>query len=586
MKTLPVKSSHKVLIGVVLSIILLLSGVPARPVAAVGTTRYVDGAGIDSPDCSNSSSPCKTIGYAISQANADDTIQIAAGTYSGITVDKNLTFKGAGMNSTILDGWHTSRVVEINSGTVVAFKFLTINDGYTAATGGGIENQGTLSLSHVKVANSTANFGGGILSNGDLTITDSTISDNLANGASGDGGGLALFGYDKVVTLTRVTISNNNALSYSGGIHVQMNNSGGGSLTLTNVTMSGNIAHQDGAMSVSDGIVHIVNSTIADNHASGIGLTGGVANYATISFKNTIVAGNDNSNCLVYPSSSWTSLGHNLDSRNDCAFTATGDLPNTDPLLGALADNGGPSETMALGVGSPAIDAGTNTGCPALDQRSIPRPVGATCDIGAFELGYTISGSIGVTGAGTTLSYTDGPDKTVTADSNGDYSLAVSYDWTGVVTPSLAGYTFTPDHRSYSNVTANKINQDYTPALIATATFTPTLTKTPTRTPTKTATKTPTATSTRTPTPTNTLTRTYTRTPTRTSSPTATHTHTQTPTRTRTLTLTPTKTGTPPQHRIYLPLIIQAQSGTQAVHTPASVRNWFQGWLLGLSNQY
>jgi hypothetical protein len=57
-----------------------------------------------------------------------------------------------------------------------------------------------------------------------------------------------------------------------------------------------------------------------------------------------------------------------------------------DPLLGALADNGGPTQTRALSSGSPAIDAGNNSACPAADQRGILRPQGGGCDIGAYEL--------------------------------------------------------------------------------------------------------------------------------------------------------------------------------------------------------
>ncbi len=79
------------------------------------------------------------------------------------------------------------------------------------------------------------------------------------------------------------------------------------------------------------------------------------------------------------------SNGYNLSSDATCDFTNTADLVNTDPLLGPLQDNGGPTFTHELLTGSPAIDAGTNSGCPATDQRGFTRPVGASCDIGAYE---------------------------------------------------------------------------------------------------------------------------------------------------------------------------------------------------------
>ena len=66
-------------------------------------------------------------------------------------------------------------------------------------------------------------------------------------------------------------------------------------------------------------------------------------------------------------------------------LAASGDLSDTNPLLGPLADNGGATLTYALLVGSPAINAGTNTGCPAIDQRGMSRPLLRTCDIGAYE---------------------------------------------------------------------------------------------------------------------------------------------------------------------------------------------------------
>ena len=80
-------------------------------------------------------------------------------------------------------------------------------------------------------------------------------------------------------------------------------------------------------------------------------------------------------------------LGHNLSSDATGAFTNIGSLNNTDPRLGPLASNGGPTLTMALLPNSPAIDAGDDTAAPDLDQRGLPRPIGRAADIGAFEYG-------------------------------------------------------------------------------------------------------------------------------------------------------------------------------------------------------
>lgn len=84
-------------------------------------------------------------------------------------------------------------------------------------------------------------------------------------------------------------------------------------------------------------------------------------------------------------------MGNNIEDTDTCGFAASGDQPNTDPLLGPLADNGGETQTHILLPGSPAVDEETNTGCPSIDQRDVSRPINgagvslALCDIGAVE---------------------------------------------------------------------------------------------------------------------------------------------------------------------------------------------------------
>jgi hypothetical protein len=111
----------------------------------------------------------------------------------------------------------------------------------------------------------------------------------------------------------------------------------------------------------------------------------------TLAIQNSIVANNSGANCY----GAIQSKGYNLSSDNTCKFNNTGDLNNTDPMLGPLQNNGGPTQTMALPSGSPAVDVGNPVGCTdglghllKTDQRGKPRPDAedtSGCDIGAYE---------------------------------------------------------------------------------------------------------------------------------------------------------------------------------------------------------
>lgn len=102
--------------------------------------------------------------------------------------------------------------------------------------------------------------------------------------------------------------------------------------------------------------------------------------------KNAIVSGNTLDNCdTAQLGGAISSQGNNISSDESCPFTQSTDKRNTNPLLGPLQDNGGPTDTRALLAGSPATDAGSNAACPTTDQRGVERPQGTACDMGAFE---------------------------------------------------------------------------------------------------------------------------------------------------------------------------------------------------------
>jgi hypothetical protein len=136
-----------------------------------------------------------------------------------------------------------------------------------------------------------------------------------------------------------------------------------------------------------------------------------------------------------------------------------------DPLLGTLGEFGGLTQTIPLQAGSSAIDQGDDSNCPATDQRGAARPQGPKCDIGAYEYGIfnpTISGNAGE--AYVTMTWDGG---SMTTNWLGDYKFSVPSGWSGTVTPSKTGYTFTPGHLDYTTVTTNQSAQNYTAALAA-----------------------------------------------------------------------------------------------------------------------
>jgi CSLREA domain-containing protein len=367
-----------------------------------------------------------------------------------LDIDSDVTIEGSGAAVSVIDGGGLDRVFNVVRGTS-AIVGVTIQNGNSPGIpfsplggGGGIANGGSLTLSNSNVISNSAiggfgvgggianvgtlgitastingntamdSHGGGIFNTGMLTVTGSSVNGNAAN--SGAGGGI-FNDVGGTTKLTNVQISNNTG-SDGGGIFEF-----GGTLSLNSSTVSGNTADARGGMFNgrgggiwTRGTTSLTNSTVSGNKAIGVfsGFSGGTGGgifsagslslnsstisgnsatdgpgggifilFGTTSLKRTIVAKNTTSDC----SGSTTSEGHNLDSDNTCSLTALGDLRGVDPLLGPLADNGGPTQTHALLPGSPAIDVG-GSDCPppATDQRGVSRPQGLGCDTGAFEL--------------------------------------------------------------------------------------------------------------------------------------------------------------------------------------------------------
>ena len=234
--------------------------------------------------------------------------------------------------------------------------------------------------SGVTIRNGQGPQGGGILNADTATVT--IIYSTLSGNAAGLGG--VVFNSGTLIIINS-TFSSNMA-SEGGGIY----NSGSGMLTISNSTFSGNAASETGGSVFNIGTVQIANSTVSDNSAPF--LAGGVLNFNNLEIGNTILNRGD-SGVSIYSNGDGlvTSLGYNISSDDGSGIlTGPGDQINTDPLLGPLQDNGGPTFTHALLPSSPAIDAGDPnfTPPPFYDQRGsgFDRVRNGRIDIGSFEV--------------------------------------------------------------------------------------------------------------------------------------------------------------------------------------------------------
>lgn len=330
----------------------------------------------------NANSGAGSLRQAIADAAPGDTINFAPAVtnvqlQSELVINKNLTIADYDANLVRLEmnTGNQQRVFRVTAG-IVSLSGLSI-------TGGNLEPSGT------------AQPGGSaflISAGAAVTLNNSSVSQNqLFYEFSGlpDNGIIQNYG---TLTITNTSIFGNNSNNSVGGI------ANHGTLTVTNSTISGNVVFVDsfgvGAIQNFSGTTTLLNCTIADNGGAG-GNTGGVRRDAgSVNIKNTIIAGNFLNTGTMFSndvSGSLDSQGNNLigDTTGGTGFVAA-DLQNVNPQLGIFAHNGGAADTHSLLAGSPAIDAGNNTGAPATDQRGAARPQGAAVDIGAYESGVTI----------------------------------------------------------------------------------------------------------------------------------------------------------------------------------------------------
>jgi hypothetical protein len=378
--------------------------------AMASHTWYADtNNGNDNNNCLSASSACKTIGHAITLATSGDSITLAPGTfYENITIPFSLNIVGGNAHTTIISG-RSGSVVTISEEfpvSIVTISGVMITGGSSDSDGGGISNWGQLTIFDSIVADNNALFFGGGISTHGGALGPATLLVNrtiISNNRAPEGGGVqcsrpsqALRIYNSAIIVNKATAGNGGGfLNGSGGINFC-------SVEITNSTISGNSAKGNGAGVY--GATYLNNDTISGNEAVAADSQGGPASgggiYAIVGLfvQNSIIANNTGGNCNTpsFP----ISQGYNLSSDDTCPLTSAGDLNNTDPKLGdSLSDNGGPTQTIPLLAGSPAIDAGNPAGCTdghghvlTTDQRGDKRPgdpkLTTGCDIGAYEVQF------------------------------------------------------------------------------------------------------------------------------------------------------------------------------------------------------
>ncbi len=401
----------------------------------------------------------------IDSAQPGETINISAGTYTmtggELVIDKDLTLVGAGPEVTVIQAAGSldlaeHRVIRITEGNVVSISGVTIRYGKESSTaarmipfhseaigmpssgieaisaefGGGVYNQGTLTLADSIVTENFAGGGGGIFNGAKITIENSSITGNRTGGYGGGifnggvlhaanivvednvaGGGAGISNWGEAFMMA-ATIKGNRSNATGGGIQ----NTSIGILTLDSTTVSHNESPVGGGIN-NYGRLQIFNSTISNNAAN---LGAGIDNRWVLTLANSTISGNiareggglvmrpilrsegaSIFNTILSGNSAGqgpdcmgvvSSLGHNLVGNDSgCEFIAVElDSVGTkaqpiDAKLRRLEFNGGPTATNALLPGSPAIDAGDGGSCPPVDQRGVPRPRGTSCDIGSYE---------------------------------------------------------------------------------------------------------------------------------------------------------------------------------------------------------
>ncbi|MDJ0975448.1 MAG: choice-of-anchor Q domain-containing protein [Planctomycetota bacterium] len=340
--------------------------------------------------------------FAAAPAGSTITFQAGLGTInltSGpIDIDKPITIEGPGASDQAIDGGNSVDLFLVQPSVTCEVSGLTLQDG-----GKGFENRGTATLRNVVIEGCSASFGGAFETRFGSLLT--LIECTFRNNSAFNGGGGAVNNGGTLVA-RRCTWHNNTTTGNAGGALVLVD----GVVTCVNCTFSENMATGSGNggaigafddATISD--VTLIACTLVLNSAGGDG-GGIIASASDLTCRACIIAANTaggtGPDILFDVGGTFTSGGRNvvgIDAGNGFVNGVMNDQVGTtgtplDPLVGARADNGGPTLTHALLAGSPALDQVPPAECLdengnplGTDQRNVARPNGTNCDVGAVE---------------------------------------------------------------------------------------------------------------------------------------------------------------------------------------------------------
>jgi hypothetical protein len=341
-----------------------------------------------------SSRPVVLTGLTISNGSI---INVVGGAGGGI-------YEASGSNLTV-SACTISNCRASSGGGIYNAGTLTVNGssltGDRAGGGGGISNGGTLTINGSTLSGDVAGFrGGGIFNSGTLTATNCTLSGDVAYGLGSDGGGGGIYNSTGPLTASGCTLSGNSVIVGSGGGIYQRWGPG----RLTNCTIAGNSANgpagMGGGLYLAGAFISLTNCTVSLNRAAMSG--GGIADVLDVPevlLQNSIVAGNFAFGRTftedIYEPYGSVAANYSLIGDGGLYYFGVGNIigggngnPVINAMLGPLQNNGGPTMTMALLAGSPAIGHADNALAPSTDQRGVTRRdlAGELTDMGAYEL--------------------------------------------------------------------------------------------------------------------------------------------------------------------------------------------------------